>query len=166
LDEQEKKRLAPGFQGSIAGIFVEDNGLSIPEDIKASALFRPFFTTKEMGTGLGLAVVTDLVERHGGVVRVDSSGDLTIFEVLLPSGDRVPCWDSLCSSVCPAAEGGQDCTFCEVRAQKVGLFCWTVKGKAVRAETGFWPNKCLACPVFKSTNLSHTFKSDMLTSEE
>ena len=54
-------------------------------------IFEPFFTTKpETGTGLGLWVVAQLVERHGGDVRVwswrraDSSG--TAFSIFLPAG--------------------------------------------------------------------------------
>jgi PAS domain S-box-containing protein len=55
-------------------------------------IFEPFYTTKaETGTGLGLWVVTQLVERHKGQVRVWSSqrGDVsaTVFSVFLPIGD-------------------------------------------------------------------------------
>ena len=55
-------------------------------------IFEPFFTTKpETGTGLGLWVVAQLVERHNGRVRVWSSqragASGTAFSVFLPFGE-------------------------------------------------------------------------------
>lgn len=54
-------------------------------------IFEPFFTTKaETGTGLGLWVVAQLVERHGGQIRVWSStrdgASCTVFSIFLPTG--------------------------------------------------------------------------------
>lgn len=50
---------------------VIDNGPGIAEDIKDD-LFKPFFTTRNDGTGLGLAVVQAVARAHGGSVRVES----------------------------------------------------------------------------------------------
>jgi len=50
---------------------VIDNGPGIPEDIQHE-LFKPFFTTRNDGTGLGLAVVQAVARSHGGSVRVES----------------------------------------------------------------------------------------------
>ncbi len=58
-------------------VLVEDNGPGIPKE-KRNAIFDPFFTTKKQGegTGLGLTVVLDLVQRMGGDLHVDASADL------------------------------------------------------------------------------------------
>jgi len=64
---------------------VEDEGNGIPPDIR-SRMFEPFFSTKEGQTdGLGLAVCLGIVERHGGVIEVESEvGKGTQFRVVLP----------------------------------------------------------------------------------
>lgn len=62
---------------------VIDRGEGIPPE-HMDKIFNPFFTTKEKGTGLGLAVVYRIVEAHGGTVRVESSHGGTCFEVRLP----------------------------------------------------------------------------------
>ena len=52
-------------------------------------VFTPFFTTHEMGTGLGLSVVHNIITAHGGELSVVSrEGSGTTFTVLLPRGDR------------------------------------------------------------------------------
>ena len=59
-------------------------GEGIPEDL-LDRIFEPYFTTRESGTGLGLAVVRQIVERHGGEIRVrnNDEGGAT-FTVCLP----------------------------------------------------------------------------------
>jgi len=64
-------------------ITVRDNGAGIPDDIKA-ILFDPFVTTKQNGTGLGLALVAKIVDDHGGMIDVDSVPRRTEFRILLP----------------------------------------------------------------------------------
>src|SRR5207237_6504302 len=64
---------------------VADDGCGIPDDVKAR-IFDPFFSTKERGTGLGLAVVRQIVEAGGGRVEVHSEpGRGSRFEVWLPT---------------------------------------------------------------------------------
>jgi signal transduction histidine kinase len=48
-------------------------------------LFEPFFTTREKGTGLGLAFVRDITRDHGGTVEVTSEGGETTFAIRLPA---------------------------------------------------------------------------------
>ncbi len=66
-----------------AVITVEDNGIGIPE-VDHARIFEPFYTTKELGTGMGLFVSRGIIERHGGRLEVESAPGLTRFRVLLP----------------------------------------------------------------------------------
>lgn len=61
-------------------IKIRDSGRGIPEDI-LDKIFIPFFSTKEKGTGVGLANAFKIVKHHGGVLRY--TGNST-FEILLP----------------------------------------------------------------------------------
>ena len=58
-----------GSNDSIVTIDFEDEGRGIPEDV-IDKIWDPFFTTKEMGTGLGLGVVKNLIESHGGSIQI------------------------------------------------------------------------------------------------
>jgi len=70
--------------GRWARLVVEDNGPGMTEQVQAR-IFDPFFSTKEHGTGLGLAVVQQIVEGCGGRVEVRSRpGAGARFEVWLP----------------------------------------------------------------------------------
>ena len=64
---------------------VQDRGPGIPAD-QLEHIFHPFYTTKETGTGLGLALVHQMVVDHGGEIAVDSTpGQGTVFRVTLPA---------------------------------------------------------------------------------
>ncbi|THB63042.1 MAG: PAS domain S-box protein [Desulfovibrio sp.] len=74
------------YDDHFAGILVADNGLGIPHDIQEK-VFSPFFTTKEVGkgTGMGLAIVLKIVEKHRGKIWFESTeGEGTTFYVQLP----------------------------------------------------------------------------------
>jgi signal transduction histidine kinase len=68
-------------------IHFDDNGTGIPEEIKEN-IWNPFFTTKEMGTGLGLGIVKNIVESHDGKVwignRPKGGTRVTVVLPLLP----------------------------------------------------------------------------------
>lgn len=64
---------------------VKDTGRGIPETTLAR-IYEPFFTTKPAGTGLGLTIVRQIVQRHGGAVLIDSAeGRGTRVSIRLPS---------------------------------------------------------------------------------
>jgi signal transduction histidine kinase len=66
-------------------IDVEDTGCGMDESTQRN-LFRPFFTTRHGGTGLGLALVKRVVENHRGNIRVHSRpGEGARFTLSLPS---------------------------------------------------------------------------------
>jgi len=68
-------------------VAIADNGCGIPET-ELGKIFSPFYTTKEKGTGLGLAVAAKIVEGHGGVLEAASTvGDGTTFRITLPRID-------------------------------------------------------------------------------
>jgi len=75
--------------GEFAQITVADEGKGIsPEHI--ASIFRPFFTTKGHGTGLGLSLAKRAVEAHGGKIEVTSElGKGTHFAVVLPFQRKV-----------------------------------------------------------------------------
>ncbi len=66
-------------------IEVTDNGKGIPAEM-LGRIWEPFYTTKAMGkgTGLGLELVANIVERHRGKISVDSQPGKTTFRVCLP----------------------------------------------------------------------------------
>ncbi len=65
-------------------IAVRDTGIGIPSD-KVKKIFLPFFTLKDTGVGMGLALVHKIVTSHGGRVDVASTtGKGTAFSIILP----------------------------------------------------------------------------------
>ena len=69
-----------------AWIEIEDNGEGIPEHI-ISRIFEPFYTTKPIGkgTGLGLSLSQTIIEKHNGLLEVESTpGSGTKFKIWLP----------------------------------------------------------------------------------
>lgn len=76
--------------GDYVVIKIIDDGLGInDEDI--NHVFEPFYTKKVMGrsgTGLGLTVVWNALEEHGGTITVDNKRDGTVFSVFLPASEK------------------------------------------------------------------------------
>jgi len=70
---------------AVAEIAIIDRGAGIdPKHL--DSIFNPFFTTKPEGVGLGLAIVSKIVDEHGGKITVESEpGKGSVFHVLLPS---------------------------------------------------------------------------------
>jgi signal transduction histidine kinase len=74
-----------------AAVRITDTGPGIPAEIRGR-IFEPFFTTKDQGegTGLGLGICQQIVERHHGRILVDSEPGRTSFEILLPFTQPAP----------------------------------------------------------------------------
>lgn len=69
-------------------VAVIDRGSGIDGEHMES-IFNPFFTTKQHGVGLGLAIVSKIVDEHRGKIAVESEpGTGTVFRVYLPAGGR------------------------------------------------------------------------------
>jgi signal transduction histidine kinase len=70
-------------------VSIRDNGPGIPPD-KQERIFEAYYTTKEKGTGLGLATVKHNVELYGGSVRVESAlGEGACFILLFPGRTQI-----------------------------------------------------------------------------
>ncbi len=73
-----------------AVIEVRDRGAGLAPDARAS-LFRPFFTTKEHGTGLGLALAKKVADAHGGTLALDDrEGGGTVARLAVPAALEQP----------------------------------------------------------------------------
>jgi two-component system NtrC family sensor kinase len=79
-------RLATG--AAAVELSCTDTGVGIPPD-QLAKIFDPFYSTKEMGTGLGLSVVYGIIERHGGTIDIRSEvGKGTTVSLRLPVGRK------------------------------------------------------------------------------
>ena len=67
-----------------AEVIFSDSGRGMSRDVQ-DRIFEPFFSTKEGGTGLGLAVSRQILQAHGGTIRCESEpGSGTTFVIRLP----------------------------------------------------------------------------------
>ena len=93
--EKGEIRLATSYDRSRAVVCLEvsDDGCGLAPDIK-SKIFEPYFSTKENGTGLGLTIVSQIVEDHRGYVRVRPNEPRgTRFTIELPVHEPVAAAD-------------------------------------------------------------------------
>jgi two-component system cell cycle sensor histidine kinase/response regulator CckA len=76
----------PGLQkGRYVLIAIKDSGIGIPEQY-ITKIFDPYFTTKEKGSGLGLATSYSIIKNHGGMIDVQSEMYKgTTFSIYLPA---------------------------------------------------------------------------------
>jgi len=89
------------LQGDLVEIAIRDQGNGIPAEHLAR-IFDPYFTTKEKGSGLGLATAYSIVKNHGGLIRVQSGiGKGTTFFIYLPASNAKV--EELKSTAIPAA---------------------------------------------------------------
>jgi len=90
MGKQGEIRIATRALDGKVEIKISDTGKGIPEE-NLSKIFDPFFTTKEIGkgTGLGLNVAYNIIEKHKGTIDVESTvGVGTTFTIRIPVGER------------------------------------------------------------------------------
>jgi len=83
--------LAPAHSGGRAGIEarIEDTGPGVPPEMREQ-IFNPFVTTKKTGVGLGLSIVSKIVDEHRGTIHLESTPRGARFVVFLPTSADAP----------------------------------------------------------------------------
>jgi signal transduction histidine kinase len=69
MPEGGRIRVAIRAEGARVVVDIDDDGQGIPADL-LDKIWDPFFTTKDKGSGLGLGIVKNIIESHGGAVRI------------------------------------------------------------------------------------------------
>ncbi|MGA9393110.1 MAG: ATP-binding protein [Candidatus Sulfotelmatobacter sp.] len=70
---------------------IEDSGPGIPQELREQ-IFNPFVTTKKTGVGLGLSIVSRIIDGHHGTIRVESGGNYqhgACFVLFFPASEEV-----------------------------------------------------------------------------
>jgi len=94
-------------EGNYVEISVKDNGIGVPEKY-IPRLFDPYFTTKEKGSGLGLATSYSIIKNHGGLLDVQSRlGKGSTFVVYLPALGAVEGRSAVIPSAADSARKGR-----------------------------------------------------------
>jgi len=86
----EAQDVPPLAAGRYVQVTIADSGTGIPKEHLAK-VFDPYFTTKQRGSGLGLAVTYSIINKHGGNITLESTlGKGTVFRLYLPATDKKP----------------------------------------------------------------------------
>ena len=87
IEKQGNIRVKTWLEGGLINIAISDSGRGISEE-NQRRIFEPFFTTKEVGkgTGLGLSIAYDIIKKHSGTIKVESTvGKGTTFTISIPA---------------------------------------------------------------------------------
>ncbi len=84
-----RRRNLPLAAGNYVEVTVQDHGVGIPQDI-LDRIFDPYFTTKQKGSGLGLATSFSIIRNHGGYITAESRVAAgTKFHIYLPASTKL-----------------------------------------------------------------------------
>ncbi|KMM39083.1 sensor histidine kinase [Guptibacillus hwajinpoensis] len=72
----------------MVNIYLTNNGPRIPAET-LKTIFEPFYTTKELGTGIGLYVCRKIIQNHQGRISCHSNDEYTTFKVSLPLAEKL-----------------------------------------------------------------------------
>jgi PAS domain S-box-containing protein len=88
IDSKSKFKLK---SGKYIKISIKDHGIGIPEN-HISKIFDPYYTTKQKGSGLGLATAYSIIKKHNGIIWVESKiGKGATFYIFIPASQkRIP----------------------------------------------------------------------------
>jgi PAS domain S-box-containing protein len=85
----QSEQITPLSEGKYIKVSVKDHGIGIPED-HIIKIFDPYFTTKQEGSGLGLATTYSIIKKHDGHITAESElGTGTTFHIYLPASDKI-----------------------------------------------------------------------------
>ena len=92
-------------EGRYTKISIEDQGIGIPKE-HLQKIFDPYFTSKQEGSGLGLATAYSIVRRHDGCIQVKSElGVGSTFHIYLPASSREVLTEKESGEGIPAGKG-------------------------------------------------------------
>ncbi|MBN2158043.1 MAG: response regulator [Spirochaetes bacterium] len=101
----KRGRPIPESRGDWIKITIRDSGTGIPKKY-IERIFDPYFTTKNLGNGLGLTISYSIVKKHNGHISVRSrEGEGTTFDIYLPASDRMELPSSVGAPGEPAGGG-------------------------------------------------------------
>ncbi|WP_257349197.1 histidine kinase N-terminal domain-containing protein [Pseudalkalibacillus decolorationis] len=75
-------------EGEVLYLLIANNGSKIPTHLLED-IFEPFISTKQLGTGLGLSVCKQIVEKHLGKIQVNSTDQETTFLLCFPKANEI-----------------------------------------------------------------------------
>lgn len=82
------KSILPIGEGNYVQISIRDNGCGISQK-NLEKIFDPYFSTKETGSGLGLATSYSIIKKHSGHITAESTaGQGTVFTIYLPASEK------------------------------------------------------------------------------
>lgn len=80
--------IIPLQKGKYVKIMIKDHGIGIPKE-NLQRIFDPYFTTKQKGSGLGLATTYSIINKHNGHISAESElGKGTTFSIFLPASEK------------------------------------------------------------------------------